>query len=71
MENITGIRRVIFDEINGFCVNKSRYKALYVNINKLDTKYKSSVYKTELENMFMPLVKDGMAKTFFMQNDDF
>lgn len=71
MENTIGIRRVIFEEISGFCRDKSRYKALYVNIHKLSEKYKTSVYKSELENMFVPLIKDGFAKTFFMQNDDF
>ena len=71
MENTTGARKVIFDDINGFCEDKSRYKALYINMYKLDAKYRSSVYRNELENMFLPLVKDGLAKTFFMRNDDF
>lgn len=71
MENTIGIRRVVFDDINEFCKDKSLYKALYINMYKLNAKYRSSMYRNELEDMFVPLVKDGAAKTFFMQNDDF
>lgn len=68
---MTNVKSVIFDDIKSFCVNKSRYKALYINVHKIDEKYRNSVYKNELETMFLPLVKENLAKSFFAPNDDF
>ena len=56
MENTIGIRRVVFDDINEFCKDKSLYKALYINMYKLNAKYRSSMYRNELEDLFVPLV---------------
>lgn len=64
-------RKEIFDTINSFCSNRSLYNALYVNLHKIGEKYRTSVYKNELEAMFLSLVKEGFAKTFFVQNDGF
>ncbi len=64
-------RKEIFDDINSFCANRSLYNALYVNLYKIGEKYRTSVYKNELETMFLSLVKDNAAKTFFVQNDGF
>ena len=66
-----GVKSVIFDDIKSFCRNRSSCKALYINLNKLDEKFRTFVYKNELDNMFASLTKDGDAKTFFMRNDDF
>ena len=68
---MANVKSVIFDDINKFCSNRGLYKALYVNMRKLEDKYRNSVHKKELEDMFLPLVKDAQAKIFFMQNDDF
>ena len=70
MEN-TNIRSVVFDDINSFCKDKNSCGALCVNIHMVSEEYRTSVNKNELENMFLPLVKDGFAKTFVLQNDDF
>jgi EAL domain-containing protein (putative c-di-GMP-specific phosphodiesterase class I) len=71
MENVTGIRSVIFEDINSFCEDKSRYRALCVNVHKISEKCRTSVAKNELENMFLPLIKDSIAKTFVLPNEDF
>lgn len=71
MENITGIKSVIFEDIDVFCGGKGLCGALYINVHKIDEKYRTSVNKSELEAMVLPMVKNGDAKTFVLQNDDF
>ena len=71
MNNTINIKNTVLDEINVFCANRSRFKAVYINIHGMAEKLKMAVYKNELVNMFLPLVKDGYAKTFSMQNGDF
>ncbi len=70
MEN-TSVRSVIVDDIKSFCADMSHYAVLCVNVHMVNEKYKTSVNKKELENMFLPLVKAGLAKTFMLKNDDF
>ena len=70
MEN-TNIRSVIFDDINSFCKDRNCCGAVCVNMHMISEEYRTSVNKNELENMFLHLVKDGFAKTFVLQNDDF
>lgn len=62
---------VILNDINSFCSDRAAYRALWINLHKFNEKHRNSVYKQELEIMFLPMVKDGKGKTFFMQNDDF
>lgn len=71
MENNVNIKSVVLDEIKSFCVSRGLFKAVYLNIHNLDEKLRTSVHKNELTNMFMPLVREGYAKSFLLQNDDF
>lgn len=71
MENVTGIRSGIFEDINSFCEDKSQCGVLCVNVHKISERYINSVAKNELKNMFVPLIKDGVAKTFVLPNEDF
>ena len=60
-------KKEVFDSINSFCSERGLYNSLYVNLYKLGEKFRGSVYKNELEAMFLSLVKDGVAKIFFIQ----
>ena len=70
MEDKVSIKSVVFEDINNFCQNRNLYKAVYINIHRLDNKVKTSVIKGELTNMFVPLIRDGYAKSFVLQNED-
>ena len=60
----------IFEYINKFCTRRGDYKALYLNLRMLqDTPYMQQ-NKNNMVDVFMPLIRRAMAKTFVLPNND-
>lgn len=60
----------IFEYINKFCTRRGDYKALYLNLRMLqDTPYMQQ-NKNNMVDVFMPLIRKAMAKTFVLPNND-
>ena len=61
---------VVFDYVSKFCQNRGDFKAVYLNLNKLNNKSDLAKNKKVIVESLMPIVQRGVAKTFSMLNED-
>ncbi len=66
------IRRedVVFEYISKFCEDRKQFKALFLNIHILQENLKTPQMKKNISDIFLNVVKSGVARLFELLNDD-